>query len=46
MPPVVIKKILVPVDGSDLSFRASEYAIHLAKTDNAEITALNVIEDI
>ena len=46
MTPVVIKKILVPVDGSDLSFKASEYAIHLAKTDNAEITALNVIEDI
>jgi nucleotide-binding universal stress UspA family protein len=46
MPHVVIKKILVPVDGSDLSFRASEYAIHLAKADNAEITALNVIEDI
>jgi nucleotide-binding universal stress UspA family protein len=46
MPHLVIKKILVPVDGSDLSFKASEYAIHLAKTDNAEITALNVIEDI
>src|ERR687896_1098972 len=43
---VAIKKILVPVDGSDLSFRASEYAIHLAKADNAEITALNVVEDI
>jgi nucleotide-binding universal stress UspA family protein len=41
-----IKKILVPVDGSDLSFKAAEYAIHLAKADNAEVTALNVVEDI
>jgi nucleotide-binding universal stress UspA family protein len=44
--PVAIKEILVPVDGSDLSFKAAEYAIHLAKADNAEITALNVVEDI
>jgi nucleotide-binding universal stress UspA family protein len=44
--PVAIKKILVPVDGSVLSFKAAEYAIHLAKLDNAEITALNVVEDI
>jgi nucleotide-binding universal stress UspA family protein len=44
--PVAIKKILVPVDGSDFSFKAAEYAIHLAKVDNAEITALNVVEDI
>jgi nucleotide-binding universal stress UspA family protein len=43
---VAIKKILVPVDGSDLSFRAAEYAIHLAKVDNAEVTTLNVVEDI
>lgn len=43
---VAIKKILVPVDGSDLSFKAAEYAIHLAKADNAEITTLNVVEDI
>ena len=44
--PVVIKKILVPVDGSDLSFKAAAYAIHLAKADNAEVMALNVVEDI
>ena len=43
---VAIKKILVPVDGSDLSFKAAQYAIHLAKVDNAEITTLNVVEDI
>ena len=47
MPPSIqIKKILVPIDGSDLSWKAARYAIHLAKADNAEITALNVIEDI
>jgi nucleotide-binding universal stress UspA family protein len=44
--PIGIKKILVPVDGSDLSFKAATYAIHLAKADGAEVTALNVIEDI
>lgn len=40
------KKILVPIDGSDLSFKAAAYAIHLAKVDNAKVTGLNVIEDI
>jgi nucleotide-binding universal stress UspA family protein len=44
--PIVIKKILVPVDGSDLSFKAAAYAIHLAKADNAEVMVLNVVEDI
>src|ERR687891_821402 len=43
---VAIKKILVPVDGSDLSFKAAQYAIHLAKADNSEVTTLNVVEDI
>jgi nucleotide-binding universal stress UspA family protein len=41
-----IKRILVPVDGSDLSLKAARYAIHLAKMENAELMALNVIEDI
>lgn len=43
---IVIKKILVPIDGSDLSFKAAAYAIHFAKVDNAKVTGLNVIEDI
>lgn len=43
---IVIKKILVPIDGSDLSFKAAAYATHLAKVDNAKVTGLNVIEDI
>jgi nucleotide-binding universal stress UspA family protein len=42
----VIKKILVPIDGSDLSFKAAAYAIHLAKLDNSKVTVLHVIEDI
>jgi nucleotide-binding universal stress UspA family protein len=46
MTSIVIKKILVPIDGSDLSFKAAAYAIHFAKVDNAKVTALNVIEDI
>jgi nucleotide-binding universal stress UspA family protein len=41
-----VKRILVPVDGSDLSLKAARYAIHLAKVENAELIALNVIEDI
>ena len=40
---ILIKKILVPIDGSDLSYKAARYAMHLAKADNAEVTALNVI---
>ncbi|MCD4741489.1 MAG: universal stress protein [Desulfobacteraceae bacterium] len=36
-----IKKILNPVDGSDHSMRATEYAIKLAKLMNAEIILLH-----
>ena len=43
---ILIQKILVRIDGSDLSYKAARYAMHLAKADNAEVTALNVIEDI
>ena len=43
---ILIKKILVPIDGSDLSYKAARFAMHLANVDNAEVTALNVIEDI
>jgi nucleotide-binding universal stress UspA family protein len=41
-----VKKILLPIDGSDLSFKAARYAIHLAKLENAELIALNVVEDV
>jgi len=43
---VKIKKILLAMDGSGSSVRASKYAMHLAKLDNAEITLLHILEDI
>jgi nucleotide-binding universal stress UspA family protein len=41
----LIKKILVPIDGSEGSKKALEMAIALAKAANASLTALEVIED-
>lgn len=40
---IPIKKILVPLDGSDFSFRAAEYAVKLAKLTGAEILCLHVV---
>jgi hypothetical protein len=34
---ILLKRILVPLDGSDSSFRAAKYAIKVAKMANAEI---------
>jgi nucleotide-binding universal stress UspA family protein len=39
-----IKKILVPIDGSDHSMRAAEYGVGIAKTLDAEATVLYVID--
>jgi nucleotide-binding universal stress UspA family protein len=39
-----ISKILVAVDGSDESVKAADYAIDMAKKNNAELIALNVIQ--
>ncbi len=42
----MLSKILVPVDGSENSFRALEQAIFLAtKIQEAQITVLYIIED-
>jgi nucleotide-binding universal stress UspA family protein len=42
----MLSKILVPVDGSENSFRALEHAIFLAtKIQEAQITTLYIIED-
>lgn len=41
-----IKKILVPVDGSETSFKAANYALHLAKAVKAELVPINIIEDV
>ncbi|HEX7274817.1 MAG TPA: universal stress protein [Nitrososphaeraceae archaeon] len=43
---ISIKKILVPVDGSEISFKAANYAIHVAKMVNAELISMNVVEDV
>jgi nucleotide-binding universal stress UspA family protein len=43
---VSIKRILVPIDGSPTSIKAANYAIYLAKTANAELVVVNIIEDV
>lgn len=40
------KKIVAAVDGSPASIRAANQAIHIAKTDGAELAILHVVEDI
>ncbi len=40
-----IKKILVPIDGSESSKKALEMAIVMARASNAELTILEVIEE-
>jgi len=40
----MLSKILVPVDGSDNSFRALEHALFIAKSTSAQVTAMHVIE--
>jgi len=43
---VKINKILLAMDGSEPSFRALEYAMHLAKVEDAEVTVVHVLENI
>ena len=38
-----IRKILVPIDGSEHSIKAAKYATRIAKVDNAEISCIHVI---
>lgn len=40
----MIKKILLALDGSLYSEKAGEYAVELAKSLNAKLTAINVVE--
>lgn len=40
----MFKRILVPVDGSDNSEKALDYAIDLAKKDKAGLTVITVVE--
>ena len=42
----MFSKILVPVDGSEISFRALEAALFLAKKLGSDITTIHITEDI
>lgn len=41
-----IAKILVPTDGSEHSVRAAEYAISIAKTHDAQIIIVYVVDEV
>jgi nucleotide-binding universal stress UspA family protein len=41
-----IRKILVPIDGSDYSNRAAEYAIGIAKAQGAEVVLVYVVDEL
>ncbi len=40
------KRILVPLDGSDFSFRAAQYAINLARLTDGEIICVHAVVDL
>ena len=40
---IPLKRILVPLDGSDSSFRAAKYAIKVAKMANADIFFMHAV---
>jgi nucleotide-binding universal stress UspA family protein len=40
---IPLKRIIVPLDGSDFSFRAAKYAIKIAKMANAEIIFMHAV---
>jgi nucleotide-binding universal stress UspA family protein len=40
------KKIIVPLDGSDFSFRAAGYALNLARLTDGEITCVHAIGNL
>lgn len=40
------KRIIVPLDGSDFSFRAAQYAINLARLTGGEILCIHAIADL
>lgn len=42
----MLSKLLIPIDGSDNSLRALEYAIFLSKKTGAHVTALHVMENL
>jgi nucleotide-binding universal stress UspA family protein len=40
---IPLKRIIVPLDGSDSSFRAAKYAVKIAKMANAEIIFMHAV---
>lgn len=46
MKTINIKKILIPIDFSDLSVYAVDYALAIAKLHNAKITLVHAVEDM
>lgn len=42
----VPKRILVPLDGSEFSFRAAKYAINLARLTDGEIICVHAVPDL
>jgi nucleotide-binding universal stress UspA family protein len=43
---IQMKKILVPIDGSECSLNAARYAVKLAKDENAQVFCIHVIESV
>ena len=43
---VQIKKILVPIDGSEFSLYAAKYATRIAKDENAQLYCIHVITSV
>src|ERR1700758_3967619 len=43
---VEIKKILVPIDGSECSLYAAKYATRIAKDENAQLYCIHVITSV
>lgn len=43
MSDVQIKKILLPIDGSDASLKAAKYAVKIAKQEKAQIVCIHAI---
>ncbi|MGN6709173.1 MAG: universal stress protein [Candidatus Nitrosocosmicus sp.] len=43
---VRLKKILVPIDGSNYSMRAAKYAVELSKLQNAQLDCIHVISKL
>ncbi len=43
---IQIRKILIPIDGSECSLNAAKYAVKLAKDENAQLFSIHVIGSI